>query len=191
MPNEREITMTETTTDIIEQCKLGNKSAFKVVVANYQRMIFSLALKMMCDEDAAKDIVQDTFIKVWLNIGSYNAEKKLSTWIYTIASRLCLDELKKKNLAALPYDESILKTYASDDNTTHQLENREWISIVKTLAENLSPKQKLVFTLSQLEGLASEEIEKITDLDATQVKSNLYVARQTIRKHLMKLGYGE
>ena len=57
------------------------------------------------------------------------------------------------------------------------------------MAENLSEKQRLVFTLCQLEGLSSEEAEEITGLDAKQIKSNLYVARQTVRKHLKELGY--
>jgi RNA polymerase sigma-70 factor (ECF subfamily) len=57
------------------------------------------------------------------------------------------------------------------------------------LADNLSTKQKLVFTLVQLEGLSSQEVEEITGFDAKQVKSNLYVARQTIREQLKQLGY--
>ena len=57
------------------------------------------------------------------------------------------------------------------------------------MAEGLSDKQRLVFTLCQLEGLSSEEAQEITGLDARQVKSNLYVARQTIRKRLTALGY--
>lgn len=63
------------------------------------------------------------------------------------------------------------------------------MSIVRLLAEGLSAKQRLVFTLCQLEGLPSSEVEQITGMDARQVKSNLYVARQTIRKRLKELGY--
>ena len=59
----------------------------------------------------------------------------------------------------------------------------------RLLADELSAKQKLVFTLCQLEGLSSDEAEQITGLSARQVKSNLYAARQTIRERLKKLGY--
>ena len=89
----------------------------------------------------------------------------------------------------MPEDEQTLRNYAADIDSQRALENSEWISIVRLMADELSAKQKLVFTLCQLEGLSSEEAQEITGLDARQVKSNLYVARQTIRKRLKELGY--
>ena len=77
----------------------------------------------------------------------------------------------------------------TDTDNQRELENREWVAIVRTLAGRLSPKQRLVFTLCELEGLSSDETEQITGLNARQVKSNLYVARQTIRERLKYLGY--
>ena len=176
--------------DIILQCQQGDKEAFRWVVKTHQRMIFSLALKMLCDEEEAKDIVQETFIRVWQSIRNYDPQKTFSTWVYTIASRLCIDRLKKSSrMVVLPEDEIALRRFASDTDSEQSLENREWVSIVRMIAEGLSDKQRLVFTLCQLEGIPSAEVEQITGLDAKQVKSNLYVARQTIRKRLKDLGY--
>ena len=176
--------------DIILQCQQGDKEAFRWVVKTHQRMIFSLALKMLCDEEEAKDIVQETFIRVWQSIRNYDPQKTFSTWVYTIASRLCIDRLKRSSrMVVLPEDEITLRRFASDTDSQQSLENREWVSIVRVIAEGLSDKQRLVFTLCQLEGIPSAEVEQITGLDAKQVKSNLYVARQTIRKRLKELGY--
>ena len=181
----------QTEQQIIAQCQEGDKAAFRWVVQTYQRMVFSLALKMMADEEDAKDVVQETFIKAWLSIGGYDTQRPFATWLYTIASRLCLDRLKstKAAISPMPHDEQALHRFASGDDSQRVLENREWVSIVRTLAEGLSNRQRLVFTLCQLEGLTSAEAEQITGMDAQQVKSNLYVARQTIRKRLKELGY--
>lgn len=187
---DRNDSMTQTERDIITRCQRGDKDAFRWVVQVYQRMIFSLALKMLCDEEEAKDMVQETFIRVWQRIRELDLQKNISTWIYTIASRLCIDKLKRKNrIVSLPEDQLVLRRFASYDDNQMTLENREWVSIVRMMVENLSEKQRLVFTLCQLEGLSSEEAEEITGLDAKQIKSNLYVARQTVRKQLKELGY--
>jgi RNA polymerase sigma-70 factor (ECF subfamily) len=158
------------------------------VVQQHQRLVFSLGLKMLADEEEAKDVVQETFIRVWQHIDDYDQRKSFTTWLYTIASRLCLDRLKQmRRILPFPDDERVLQRFANDEQRT--LENSEWVAIVRMLAEGLSPKQKLVFTLCQMEGLPSAEVEQITGLDAKQVKSNLYVARQTIRERLKHLGY--
>ena len=182
--------MTQTESDIISRCQCGDKAAFRWVVERYQRMLFSLALKMLANEEEAKDVVQETFIRVWKGIRNYDPDKSFATWLYTIGSRLCLDHLKAmKPAVSLPDDISVLRQYATEDDSQRILENSEWVSIIRTLAAGLSEKQRLVFTLCQLEGLSIQEAEEITGQDAQQLKSNLYVARQAIRKRLKELGF--
>ena len=182
--------MTETDIHIIQQSKEGDRRAFRLIVSRHQQMVFSLALKMTCDEDDAKDIVQDTFIKVWMNLKDFDTGKKLSTWIYSIALHLCLDRVRsRKEFESMPEDESVLRQFTTDIDGHRELECREWISIVRIITEGLSKKQKTVFTLCQLEGLSSQEVEQITGFSASQVKSNLYAARQTVKERLSKLGY--
>ena len=177
--------------NILLRCRKGDKKAFRAVVEQHEGMVFSLALKLLCDEDEAMDAAQETFIRVWLNMNDYQEERTLfSTWVYSIASHVCLDRLKhKRRQVPLPEDEQVFTTYLTDRSSSRQLENKEWISIVRILAEGLSEKQRLVFTLSHLEGLDSAEIEQVTGLNDRQIKSNLYVARLHIRQQLKRLGY--
>lgn len=184
--------MQQTDTDIIRKCKAGDKAAFRTVVQNCQGMVYSLSLKMLADVEEAKDVVQETFIKVWQNIGSYDDSYSFSTWVYTIASRLCLDRLRKvRPIGPTQSDERIFETVADDSDPERQLESSEWVSVIKVMANELSGKQKLVFTLSQLEGLETAQIIEITGLDADQIKSNLYAAKKNIRERLIKMGYGK
>lgn len=175
---------------VIQQCQQGDQSAFRSIVNSYQRLVFSIALRMLCDEDSAKDAVQATFIKVWQSIRSYNVKYKFQTWVYTIVVRICLDELKRTNrLDPMPEDEARFAEYADDVSPQRQLENAELVSVIKTLTNRLSPKQRMVFTLIYLENLESSEVQQITGLNADQVKSNLSLAKKSIKEQLKLLGY--
>ena len=184
--------MQQIESDIIRRCREGDRSAFRYVVQNCQGMVYSLSLKMLADVEEAKDAVQDTFIKVWQNIDSYDDRYSFSTWVYTIASRICLDRLRKvKPIGPADVDERVFEIIADDTDPERRLESSEWVSVIKVLADGLGGKQKLVFTLSQLEGLETAQIIEITGLDAEQIKSNLYAAKKNIRERLIKMGYGK
>lgn len=184
--------MQQIESDIIRRCREGDRGAFRYVVQNCQSMVYSLSLKMLADVEEAKDAVQDTFIKVWQNIDSYDDRYSFSTWVYTIASRICLDRLRKvKPIGPADADERVFEQVADDTDPERRLESSEWVSVIKVLADGLGGKQKLVFTLSQLEGLETAQITEITELDAEQIKSNLYAAKKNIRERLIKMGYGK
>ena len=184
--------MTIINNDIIERCRYGDQAAFRTVVQAYQPMVFTLAFRLLCDEDEAKDIVQETMIRVWVSFASFNPRQSLRNWIYTIAIRLCYDRLKQKApLETLPEEEEYFGQYIADDDTERQLENHELLAVIKTLVSRLSPKQRIVFTLVHLENLGTEEVAQITGMDAARIKSNLYVARKTIREQLKQFGYGQ
>jgi len=81
-------------TDLILKCRQNDQHAFRKLVEMHQAMIFSFIFKMLCNEEEAKDAVQETFIKVWKHIDKYNTELKFSTWLFAIASNLCCDKIK-------------------------------------------------------------------------------------------------
>ena len=107
--------MITTEKDIIARCQQGDTAAFRYVVEQYQTMLLTLGLKMLGDEEEAKDIVQDTFLKAWEHIGQYDSRYALSTWLYTIASRLCMTRMKRlRQIAPLPEDEQVLRRYMNE-----------------------------------------------------------------------------
>ena len=166
----------------IDLCKLGNTDAFKYIVAEYQQLVYTLALKMMCNEAEAEDITQETFIKAWQNIIRYNRQYKFSTWIYKIAANICYDKLRSKpaveNVALSEYDA------VYEVNQEELLDNKELKKLIIKFTSGLSPKQKLIFMLSEIEELEIEEIIQITGMTASKIKSNLYLARKQIKSKL-------
>ena len=169
----------------IELCRLGNSAAFKNIVSEYQQLIYSLAFKLLCNEQDAEDATQDTFVKVWQNIKNYKQQYKFSTWIYKIAVHICYDKMRTKK----HIDYIDIETYDgySDVNQEDFLHNKELKKLIVKLMEGLTPKQKLVFTLSDLEEMKVEEIKTVTGLSSSKIKSNLYLARKYIKLKISDL----
>lgn len=177
-----------TLTDLIALCKRNDQKAFRRIVEGYQSMVYSLAFRMLCNEEEAKDAVQETFIKVWLNIDHFHTDKKFSTWVYAIASHLCLDKLKSsKHIYQGNATDEALLNLISEDNVEQSMINSELGNIILKLTSGLTPKQKMVFTLRYLEDTEIDEIVQITGLTSAKIKSNLFLARQTIRRKLENL----
>lgn len=164
----------------IDLCRKGDPEAFRYIVAEYQQMVYVLAFRLLRDENDAKDATQDTFIKIWQNIYRYNAQYKLSTWIYKVASNICYDKMRisRKNLSLTDIE---LHSATSEEDSFH---HRELIGLIIKAMGGLTPKQKLVFTLSEMEELDVEEIVAITGLSAAKIKSNLYLARKYIKSKI-------
>lgn len=190
--NKTSIMDTDNLDRYIRRCKEGSMEDFRALLHVFQPMVYSLTMKMLGNEQEAEEALQDTFVRVWQNIGRYDAGKgKFSTWVYAIASRICLDRLKHHQPQAVSTDdESVFRQYASAADPERQLMDKDWNSIVRLLAARLSAKQRLVFTLCLIEGLPTDEVKAITGMTSGQVKSNLYVARQHIVEQLKRLGYG-
>lgn len=173
--------------DLVLKSKAGNRTAFAELVTIFQPKIFTLTFRLLCHEDNAKDAMQDTFLKAWLKLKTYNDDYCFSTWIFSIATHLCLDRLKsKKHSQTIALSENHQEFFSENENITAKMENKEIMQQIVWLTQQLTPKQKIVFALRYLEGLEIAEINQITGMSAKKINSNLYLARQTISK---KMGY--
>ncbi len=183
--------MPETTLDIIERCKQDDKDAFRELVEANQSYAFSLAFRMLCNEDDAKEVVQDSFIRVWRHISKYKKEIKFTTWLYKIVLNLCYDKIdsikRRRQLFQSEEETSKFLLTANETDIEREFTNRELASCIKGLSEKLSAKQQAVFVLRDLQGLETNEISEILDMPLKNIKSNLCLARKEIREKLIKL----
>lgn len=167
----------------IDLCCRGDADAFGYIVDQYQQLVYTLSFRMLCDEDDAKDATQETFIKVWRNISKYNQVYQFSTWIYRIATNICYDKLRtsRKATKVKLTDVELL----SESNQHDSLHNKELKELILKVTEGLSPKQKLIFTLSDIEEMETEEICIVTGMTPAKIKSNLYLARKNIKSKII------
>lgn len=177
--------------EIIELSKSKNHRAFEKLVENYQSYVFSLSFKLVCNEEDAKDIVQESFIRVWQHIHKFNINTKFTTWLYKIVFNLSLDKLKankrKKYVAVDTEHVTFLFDKLIDADMETDIANKDMAELITTLAEDLTPKQRAVFVLRDLQGAEMDEISDITSMSKGTVKSNLYYARLSIREKLKRI----
>ena len=175
--------------NIIRKASIGDKEAFGKLVTQYQQYAFNLAFRIICNEDDARDIVQDSFVKIWKNMKLYNPNIKFTTWMYKIVTNTAIDHLRSnKKMEQVSLDnvhERLEQTNILTPETI--LNNKETGQLIKSFANKLSEKQKNVFVMRDLHGLDSSEVEDILNLPETSVKSNLYHARKAIGKKLHEI----
>jgi RNA polymerase sigma-70 factor (ECF subfamily) len=171
------------TYDILFRAKEGDTSAFRGLVEHYQQYVFSLAFRLLCHEEDAKDVVQECFIRIWKHLPKYDLEKKFTTWMYKIVTHLCYDRIKARRRSRISVDSNGLENLSLPDEKDMEKEmtNRELVRIIESLADTLTPKQRMVFILRDLQDLNMKEVSHILDMPIHSVKSNLYYARHHIR----------
>ena len=80
--------------ELVSRSQQDDKRAFALLVSEFQPLVFRLAFRLLCDEEEARDITQETFVKVWLSLKTYNQKNRLSTWLYKITCNTCYDRLR-------------------------------------------------------------------------------------------------
>jgi RNA polymerase sigma-70 factor (ECF subfamily) len=170
--------------ELIKLASGGDVNAFRSIVDKTSRFAFGLAYKTLFNTENAKDVVQESFIRVWKHLDEYKPEIKFTTWLYKIVMNLCYDKIKsnkRNNLLFENYfEESEHPSFADSTNIEENISNSDAINIVINLANGLSQKQRMVFILRDLNSLTVEEVSQVMNISAGAVKSNLFYARKFI-----------
>ena len=171
----------EKTLELVDRSQRKDTAAFAQLVTEFQPMVFRLAFRLLCDEDEARDITQETFVKVWLSLKTYNRKNRFSN--------ACYDRLRSLRHSSLnnefAFSDSI--NLASDDNIEISLSNRQLKELILRYTNELPPQQKLVFMLRDVEELEVIEVQTITGLSPEKIKSTLYLARKNIRNKMNQI----
>jgi RNA polymerase sigma-70 factor (ECF subfamily) len=148
-----------------------------------------VAFRILADEEQAKDIVQETMITLWETIKKIKSPGSFMTWFYRIVVNKCYDQLRKrKRNPEFSADDGTwtLISNKMSENSNLEIENKETAMMIKILTNKLSPKQKAVFVLSDLEEMSNEEVALITGMSRINVKANLHYARKRIGEMIAK-----
>ncbi|MEP6804108.1 MAG: sigma-70 family RNA polymerase sigma factor [Flavobacterium sp.] len=172
----------------IDKILQGETNSFAVLVDRYKDMIFSLAHKMIKNREEAEEVAQDTFIKVYNSLNKFKGDSKFSTWIYKIAYNTCLDRLKKNkkednNISIDEFSAHLIKTM---DNALSALEEKERRQTIQDCLNLLPSDENFLLTLFYFEDQSLDEIGKIMNINANNVKVKLFRSRQKLAVILKK-----
>ena len=178
-------------TELIEQLKKGDETAFRTIVEQWKDMVYNTILGIVQNETEAEDLAQDVFIKVYEKVSTFKGDSKFSTWLYRIATTTALDHLRsKKRKKRFGFLQSL--GGGGDENESipdfHHpgvsLDNKERSAVLFKAIEGLPENQKAAYTLHKLEGLSYRDVSEVLNTSVSAVESLMSRANQNLRKQL-------
>lgn len=171
---------------VISRARKGDAAAFRQLVEAYQERLFAFVYRMVRNHHEAEDLCQSAFVKAYESLESYRREFAFSTWLFTIAYRLCLNHLRKRKPVTADVDfgrigrgEADAATTVANSEEAHRLRKLIWSAV-----DRLSPAQKACLLLFYLEGKSCQEIGQALEMPAVTVKSHLHRGREKVGKLL-------
>jgi RNA polymerase sigma-70 factor (ECF subfamily) len=170
---------------LVSRLQRGDREAFDVVVAQYERPIFNVAYRMVGDYDEAADVTQTAFIKAFQRIETFNPRYKFFSWLYRIAVNEALNQLERRRRLLPIEDDHPSPRPAPDDD----LDRVEASDLLERALLRLKLDHRIVIVLKHLLFLSYREIANILDIEEKTVKSRLFTARQALKVELTRQGY--
>jgi RNA polymerase sigma-70 factor, ECF subfamily len=176
----------------IKQVIKGDQNAFGEIVEIYKDKVFQLAFRMLGNRHEAEDIAQEAFIRAYINIESFNINLKFSTWLYRIATNLCIDRIRKKKpdyfLDAEVAGTEGLTMYSQLPSKMplpeDDVESLELQDSIQREISKLPEKYRSVIVLKYIEELSLNEISSILEIPLGTVKTRIHRGREALRKQL-------
>ena len=176
--------------DLVRRALEGEAVAFELLVERYQGRLFALARNYTKSPAEIEDIVQDTFLKAYARLESFQQQSSFYTWIYRIATNTLLDFLKRcgRSPVQAVEDPEVVAPSGADAAVMRpdaRLEEAEVSEITQEVLEELPEIFRTVLVLREFEGMAYQEIADVLEISIGTVESRLFRARSKFKKKLL------
>ena len=189
--------MTQTERELVSRARAGDTAAFEQLMLDNQDRVYTLCLRMTGNREDALDLAQETFLNAWRGLPRFQGESSFATWIYRLASNVCIDFLRKEKrrrslsmTVSLDGEEGERQAELPDERDTPErhLERAELRRAVARGLDRLSPEHRQALVLRELQGLSYAEIGRALGLEEGTVKSRISRARLALRKEMISQG---
>ena len=176
---------------LMEAVSQGRTDALNVLMDRYMSAVYRISYRILCDRADSEVVTRNVLMKAWSDAPRYDGRYSLMVWIYQIVCHLCIARLRRRRILDLL---SVTSSSVYEMAAPQPLSPEEDYIIKETweifcrASRNLSPKQRIVFTLRELEGLSTDDISAITGLNQDRIDRNIHIAHQQIRSELEHYG---
>lgn len=178
-------------TQLIERTLGGETDAFNMLVRRWERQIYGLTLRMLGQDDEARDATQETFLSAYRNLSKFRGEAKFSSWIYRIALNICNTKLRgrSRNMISLEeqYEVSGFELTADTEDLGSNIQQEQVTRAVRRALQGLPADMRQVIIMKEYEGLKFAEIADILGIPLSTVKTRMYTGLAELRKRLAHL----
>lgn len=184
--------------ELILKAQVGDQTAFEQLIYNYDRAVLSIAMRYVRNNDDAKDIYQEVFIRVYKSLKKFEFRSEFSTWIFRITTNVCLTyKSRKKDQLMVPLQEEFeednsefgrVELISDEKSPEEETLNTDLKNFIGNAVDSLSERQRITFVLKHYEGYKIKEIAEMLNCKEGTVKKYLFDAINNLRKKLEPLG---
>lgn len=175
---------------LLEKARSGDSSALDQLLARHERNVYRFGLRMCGDEEAAREVLQETLLAAFRGLREFRGEASLSTWLFQIARSFCVKERRKpvgEPARFSPLEGEALSVHAPDADVDHHAHVRELGVAIQAGLLGLPEAYREAVVLRDVEGLSAEEAAEVLGIEVGALKSRLHRGRMELRQHLSSL----
>ena len=167
--------------DLILRARRGASDAFGELVTRYQTAVFNVCYRMLHEHATAEDLAQETFMRAYNRLHTFDLEREFGPWIRRVAANLCLNHLESQKVTA-PLDEE--RDADESARPEEQVEVKERSAQIRNAIASLPPQYRAVVELRHYQELSYDEIAAELNIPLSDVKSHLFRARKILAEKL-------
>ncbi|HKQ61705.1 MAG TPA: sigma-70 family RNA polymerase sigma factor [Candidatus Polarisedimenticolaceae bacterium] len=183
--------------DLLIAVQAGDTDSLSVLVSRWERPLYRFVYRLLLRREDARDVCQETFLRILRKADRFERGSRFSTWMYQIALNLCRDQIRRRKrwslvLSDAPPPESVAQGLALGpdvDDPSRATERREASAALLQALDQIPPEQREVLVLKEFEGLKFREIAELLRCPESTVKSRMYYGLNGLRQALTKQGF--
>lgn len=160
----------------------GDPQAYTFLVNKYKDMVFTLAVRMLRNNEEAEEVAQDAFVKAYAKLNKFKGDSKFSTWLYKVVYNTSLDKLKKlkKDALVVPIENVTERSLHTIDNALEQMQQTERTLAIKECIALLPADESALLTLFYFDEMSLKEIAEVTATSVNNLKVKLFRSRKKL-----------